>query len=385
MKEYADSRETPDLSQQRTASTSSAEDTVQSFPCASCGSRMIYDPERGMLFCAYCKSTEEIPSPTVTAGEYLYDPDCDRFSVPNWERMGSYTLACASCGAEILTEKKAHTATCPFCGASYVSEPSFSREVIPPETMMPFSVPEASARKAFTAWAGKQWLAPFGFRRAVAVKGEMRGVYLPAFTYDTSLYTAYRGEGGRRHTKTYTTRVNGKTVTRTRTVMRWYPISGEEKESLDDILVPAEAELDTDLFGKLGPFSTKVMRAYHPAFLAGFHAERYELGVRETFATAEETAKRSIERKIRASRGYDDYRFMQYNHRFERIAFKHILLPVWFASYMHKGKLYRFFVNGETGKVAGRRPYSALKIAGLVLLGLGAVALLLWLFITYGG
>jgi hypothetical protein len=50
------------------------------------------------------------------------------------------------------------------------------------------------------------------------------------------------------------------------------------------------------------------------------------------------------------------------------VTFKHILLPVWVAAYRYGGKPYRFVVNGQTGKVQGERPYSAIKIAIAVIL-----------------
>ncbi|MEM8581825.1 MAG: primosomal protein N' (replication factor Y) - superfamily II helicase, partial [Pseudomonadota bacterium] len=48
--------------------------------------------------------------------------------------------------------------------------------------------------------------------------------------------------------------------------------------------------------------------------------------------------------------------------RVSDVTFKHILLPVWVAAYRYGGKSYRFVVNGQDGKVAGERPFSAIKI-----------------------
>jgi hypothetical protein len=42
--------------------------------------------------------------------------------------------------------------------------------------------------------------------------------------------------------------------------------------------------------------------------------------------------------------------------------FKHILLPLWIASYQYQGKAYRFLVNGQTGEVQGEAPWSVIKI-----------------------
>ena len=52
-----------------------------------------------------------------------------------------------------------------------------------------------------------------------------------------------------------------------------------------------------------------------------------------------------------------------------------LLLPLWLSSYRYRGKAYQFQVNGQTGEVAGARPYSVWKILALALgvLAAGAV------------
>jgi hypothetical protein len=52
------------------------------------------------------------------------------------------------------------------------------------------------------------------------------------------------------------------------------------------------------------------------------------------------------------------------------IRFKHLLLPVWIGSYRFEGRPYQVVVNGQSGEVEGDRPYSVVKIAAAVLLGL---------------
>ena len=59
--------------------------------------------------------------------------------------------------------------------------------------------------------------------------------------------------------------------------------------------------------------------------------------------------------------------------------FKHILLPIWLASYRYQDKVYRFLVNGQSGEVQGERPWSVWKITFAVLCGLILAGLLFWL------
>jgi hypothetical protein len=61
------------------------------------------------------------------------------------------------------------------------------------------------------------------------------------------------------------------------------------------------------------------------------------------------------------------------------------LLPVYVLSYRYRNKLYRFLVNGQTGKCAGDKPVSAGKIALAVGGGLLLLLILVLLFLLLAG
>ena len=196
--------------------------------------------------------------------------------------------------------------------------------------------------------------------------------------------SSYNGYGGRRRVITHTVRRNGRTYTETRTVTDWYPVFGTKEQYTDDHLVPASKKVDKKMFGELAPFSTKMMTHYEPAYLAGLSAERYDVGPSDAFRTVSRRAESAMERRILSSLGYDTYRGMSYRHRYRRVTFKEILLPVWRSSYDYHGKSFSYLVNGETGRTSGRYPVSFLKVAIAVLLSLGIVALIV-LLAMFGG
>ena len=65
---------------------------------------------------------------------------------------------------------------------------------------------------------------------------------------------------------------------------------------------------------------------------------------------------------------------------FRDVRWKHILLPMWSVTYDFRGKSYAVLINGQSGRIAGRAPYSWLKITlaviagGLLLAGLIALS-----------
>ena len=74
----------------------------------------------------------------------------------------------------------------------------------------------------------------------------------------------------------------------------------------------------------------------------------------------------------------DTYRNLQIDPSYSGRTFKHVLVPVWLLSYDYASKAYQVIVNGYTGKIAGRHPYSFWKIAFAVLLAALAAFLIIW-------
>ena len=351
-----------------------------SFPCSGCGGRMEFDPDSQQLACAQCGRRQVIESPALEAPEYLYNPSTDEYTAPKWDTMDSLTVRCNGCGAQTVVSAAAVTARCPFCGSNYVVNQDSVHVGILPETIMPFKVSRKRAMELFRKWVKSRFWAPGRFKKSSLSPQTLNGVYLPFWTFDACLQTSYSGEGGKTYTTTHTRTVNGKVQTYTTTHVRWYPISGNKELQFDDEKVCAVRESDDAMLNRLGDFNTKTLNRYHPAYLAGFFARRYDVGLGEGFGKARPSMEGQMEGAIRNDYSYDQFRNMRYGHNFSNVRFKHILLPIWISSYQYKKKVYRFLINGETGRISGKAPVSAVRIALAVLI---ACALALGLFLFF--
>ena len=63
----------------------------------------------------------------------------------------------------------------------------------------------------------------------------------------------------------------------------------------------------------------------------------------------------------------DTHRNLQVEAHYSKQTFKHILAPVWLMSYVYRGRPYQVVVNAVSGRVAGERPWSWIKVTLLVL------------------
>lgn len=345
--------------------------------CASCGGTMDYDPETKGLLCPYCGSKKAINHAT---DEDSVARENDFLSA---EHTQSYdwgtdkkTVICKSCGAESIYDALQTSDVCPYCGSNQVME-AHTVETIPPGGVCPFVVTPEQAGNSFTKWLKRKLFCPSKAKKS-AKADSFNGVYIPYWTFDTeteSIYTArygidrsYTDSKGNRHTTT-----------------DWYRTSGSYNRFIDDQLVCASKRYNTAMLRSIEPYNTAENKKYKPEYLAGFISERYSIGLQEGWGTAkryiERTLDNEITNKIRRENNADHVSNLNFSTEYDNIMYKYLLLPVWLSSFKYKNKVFQFMVNGETGKVGGNAPISALRVAIAVLLGVAVVGALVYFYI----
>ena len=91
-----------------------------------------------------------------------------------------------------------------------------------------------------------------------------------------------------------------------------------------------------------------------------------------------------IDGDCRADIGGDEQRVEAMSTVDQDVLFRLLLLPLWIATYLTGGKMFHVYVNANTGKVIGERPYSSLKIAAAVVAALVALAAAYLVYNAYG-
>jgi hypothetical protein len=206
----------------------------------------------------------------------------------------------------------------------------------------------------------------------LAYQESIKGIYIPFWTYDSNTTSEYTGERGEHYyvTERYTDRdANGNPVTKTRQVQktRWYAASGAVTRQFDDVLVAATKSVSRARLVSLEPWDLNLLTPYEPAYISGFKAQRYQVGLAEGFEEAKSIMARVIEDDVRADIGGDEQRVHNIVSSYSEISFKHILLPVYMGAYRFNQKTYQVMINARTGEVQGDRPYSVWKIVFFIL------------------
>lgn len=340
------------------------------FPCDTCGADLRFDPAGRRLVCDHCGNNQVLDGGPwgKTAIKEIDFYSALQHALPPMEMEETRVSKCPNCAAEIEFDPDIHATECPFCATPVVTDTGKHRH-IKPRGVLPFALDETTARDAMTRWLGRLWFAPNGLQDYARKGRKMQGIYVPYWTFDADTASKYIGERGTVYYERHTVMRDGKPQQVRVPKIRWRGARGKVARFFDDVLVLASTSLPKRFTDALEPWDLGGMEPYTPEYLAGFRAEGYAVPLKDGFAEARQKMDSIIARDIRFDIGGDRQRIHSVDTDLRDVTFKHVLLPVWLAAYKYRGETYRFVVNGRTGKVQGERPWSAVKIAFAVVLG----------------
>ncbi len=292
------------------------------------------------------------PRPSRTMAERPLDAEDDS---PNcsWG-VKKKVVVCKTCGASTIYDAVQTASRCPYCESNQIIVEE-DDQLIAPTGIAPFKLTKEQAIENFKKWVKDLWFAPGNLKNMATVE-TLEGFYLPYWTYDVNTATKYSMDYGKKSGEN----------------LRWHSTSGRHEQFYDDYLVPACAKQNRGMMNEIAPFNTNDYQDYRPEYLAGFVAERYSVSVKEGWKTADGEIRRDIREDIKSKVLEQFDADMTRRERFDiqmgDVGYKYLLLLVWHAAFRYGGSTYQFMVNGQNGKVSGKRPYSGWKIFFFVMM-----------------
>jgi hypothetical protein len=343
----------------------------EKFHCPACGADANWNPAKQALVCPFCGTESPFtPPPPDAAAIVEYDLLAALERLPTEERgwqAEKTAVRCQSCHAISVFDPGKVGRNCEFCGSAQLLPHEEVEAAFRPESLLPLKISEPQARDLMRRWFGRQWLAPNNLAKR-ALTDTLRALYLPFWTFDADVHARWTADSG-----TYYYTGSGKKRQRH---VRWRPAAGELSHRFDDELVCASIGVHPGRVRAVEPFPTNELIPYDAGYLAGWVVERYQLDLRDAAAASLERMRATIRAMCARAVPGDTHRNLQVYDSFSNQRFKHILAPVWLVGYVYHGKTYQVVINGVTGKIAGERPWSWVKIALLAMLAV----LLLYLF-----
>jgi len=322
------------------------------FQCKNCGGNMVFSPKMQKMYCPYCDGT-----------------DCEE------KRGDASVTVCYSCGGEISADEFTSAKKCPYCGNYLILDPRVEG-VYEPKEILPFKLSKEDAVKAMDKEFEKRIFTPSSFLSDKTLEN-LEGMYVPFFLYDFFANADYTGKG----TKIRAWRSGNYRYTET----SYYDIVRKLNVDFKKIPADASAKAPDSVMDLMEPYDYNDNVSFNPKYMSGFNGEVYNDSSDKFIERAKEKAIKSVNTLINDSiSGYSSVTRTDGNVSLNNDNTAYALLPVWVYKYSWAGKEYVYYVNGQTGKVIGTTPISALKVVifGIAKAGLvwGLVELLSRLF-----
>lgn len=342
---------------------------LSKFACPACGGQAVWNPAKQKLICPFCGTESPAKLDVTTGGIIEHDLVTALRGITDDARgwkADVRQIKCQSCNAISVFDPSRQAQNCEFCGSAQLVPYAESKPAFRPESVLPFSISEVTARDRIRQWFGKLWLAPGALKRR-ALTDTVKGIYLPYWTFDAQADAQWTAEAGYYYYTTETYTENGRVQTRQVRNVRWEPAAGQLSHFFDDDLVCASVGVHSGLLRGIEPFPTPTLKPYDPGFVAGWIVERYQIDL----VGAAQASRAAMDAKVQVMCAQqipgDTYRSLNVHTSYSRQTFKHILAPVWLMTYTFGARSFQCVQNGVTGAIQGEYPKSPWKIALIVL------------------
>jgi DNA-directed RNA polymerase subunit RPC12/RpoP len=346
---------------------------IKEYKCPNCSGAVKFDSGLQKMKCPYCDTEFEI----AALDEYqkqLAIPEKDRFDLDtgkaripwNESDLGDLsTGSCPSCGAELIGDRNTVATVCPCCGNTQIMQKRV-QGLLKPEYVIPFQLDYNAAKEALKKFYKGKKLLPDVFTSENRINS-IQGLYVPFWLFDAKAegsvtFRAIRSkawsDGNYDYSKT-----------------DHYSVQREGSIRFEKIPVDGSEKMDDNYMDAIEPFDYGKLKDFQTAYLSGYIAEKYDVGIEASRERAIKRIKNSVESEFRASiRGYTSITKERSSINAEDGKVAYSLFPVWILNTKYRNENHQFIMNGQSGLLAGRLPIDkgkVLKYRLLYLFGFG--------------
>lgn len=329
--------------------------TVKTFKCPSCSAPLVFSTALQTLHCDSCNNDfdtktlsqlEEAEIQTHADSKYDWETYVPRtFDKTDYEKLSNYI--CPSCSAQITGDSSLGATICPYCSSAAIIKSQFENS-FRPDYIIPFKVDKKSAVDMFEAAAAASAFIPDEFKDKKKIS-EMSGIYVPFWMFDCDCnasvsYRAqqvhYWSDANYNYTKT-----------------NHFKLIRSGSIGFANVPVDGSVKADNVYMEALEPYDYNDAVEFNMAYLSGYLADKYDVSADESIARANERVKNSTESAFASTvQGYTSVFPESSSVNFENGKIRYSLLPVWMLSIKYSDKIYKYAINGQTGKVVGEFP-----------------------------
>ena len=279
-------------------------------------------------------------------------------------RAQMHAYHCPSCGADVMADGETVADFCYYCHNPVVLSDQLSG-AFRPDRVIPFKFGKQQAIEKFLKYAKRHHYVPRDYFCAEQVE-KITGVYYPFWVTDADSSASMTAEGTRIRTW-----IVGN-IKYTETTRLEFEREGEIH--FEDIVTSALSTEDKEMLEGVLPYPSESLEEFSMPYLTGFVAKKRDIERKELNEEVRERMQGYADRLLRGTiSGEVSPTCPELD--IHKSHWEYALMPVWVLTYKDKeGKIYKYAMNGYTGKVYGELPISKLKLAATFAAIMAAVA-----------
>lgn len=353
------------------------------YKCPCCGSKIEFNSNSQKLKCPYCNNDFDVDAikdyDSLLNQNIPDDMSWETQPGAQWhagEDSQMLIYACDSCGGQIVTDKTTAATVCPFCDSPTIMPRQFAGD-LKPDCIIPFRLDKRVAKSQFLHHLQGKRLLPKVFKDENHID-EIKGVYVPFWLFDADtnsdfVYTA---------TKNHVWRDSNYMYKET----SYFSVLRSGNINFEHIPVDGSRKMPDSLMESLEPYDSSYAVKFHPAYLSGYVADRYDVTAEESIRRANERVRNSVVEAMDLTVDmYDTKSIVNSSVRLNNGKAQYALYPVWILNTTWNGEKYLFAMNGQSGKFVGDLPLDKkayrrwfLSLASAISASLFAIAALIW-------
>lgn len=283
---------------------------------------------------------------------------------------------CENCGANIILGKNTASTSCVYCKSSAIIKDRLT-DLYAPSKMITFKFNKDEAIDSFKKLCKGRKLMPDDFDNLNNIQ-DMEGLYVPFWLYNCENKANLVASCQNITTWTDSRYINTKTD--------YYEVDVSGTLMFNNVPNDAASRFDDIVMHAIEPFDYQEFKNFNMSYLSGYLSEKYDVLKDDAYLNAKERinddSKNYLFNKVS---GYSNKSISTYNSDIKALSNDYVLLPVWVLNIKYKEKIYRFAMNGQTGKMVGEIPVDKKKLWRLILITFAISFVLLFLIFWLGG
>ena len=340
--------------------------------CPSCNATIKFDAKENHFKCEYCGNVWTIDD--IKAEKEKKKKLEVKRETPKTMDVNVYN--CENCGASIILGDNTASTSCVYCKSTQLIMDRLEG-VYAPSKIITFKFDKNDAINKFKELCKGRKLMPKDFDNIDNIQ-DMEGLYVPFWLYDCDNDLDVTCECTNVSTWSDARYINTKTD--------YYEVKGIGTLVYDKVPNDGAVRFDDKIMNAIEPFDYSELKDFSEAYLSGYISEKFDVSQEEAYKNVQERINNASKSYILSKvTGYNSKRITSYSGNLTLRNSNYVLLPVWVLNIKYKDKIYRFSMNGQTGKYVGEIPVDTKKLWLLIIITFAISVLIMVLIFFVSG